>query len=179
MLIKKIQNISFPPPEDAPSPEKIQQLRRKLAASRTVSRTLWEEHNRNEALLQQLRALVQGAQSTTPSLSFLTDVPANTNQSLTTNTSFVLSQLPALRSLLAELRPKLAALNASRVNPQPDTAKDEIREDRRNYIEERTRAHLERQGQILTQDSTVVGGRTIDPQEVQALEKIAAIFDPA
>lgn len=164
----------------------MQQLRRKLAASRTVSRTLLEEHNRNEALLNQLRRLVGHAQDGANNLSFLTTSPAAQSlqvtqnpgqQSLTTNTNFVISQLPALRSLLADLRPKLSALKASSAGRGLDSAKDENREERRGYIEQRTRAHLERNGLKPDESSALVSGKRMDPEEVQALETVASIFE--
>ncbi|RVX70897.1 hypothetical protein B0A52_06054 [Exophiala mesophila] len=170
------ENVSYPPAQDAAKPEDIQQLRRKLAASRTVSRALLEEHQRNAILIRQLKDLAEGTERT--NLSFLTNASMQASQSLASNTSFVLSQMPALRSLLADLRPKLAALHASRAKIEPSSAKDEIRQDRRGYIEQRTRAHLERHGQGMGSDDPVVGGRRVDPEEVQALEKAASIFDP-
>ena len=181
------QNISYPPAANAATAESVQLLRRKLAASRTVSRSLIEEHNRNEAILQQLRFIIGNTQNGANNLSFLTNAAsAQTlkitqepeHQSLTTNTTFAVSQLPALRALLAELRPKLAALKSANVGVGMDSAKDELREDRRGYIEQRTLSHLERNGQTLSDNPTLVPGKRLDPEEVQALEKVASIFDP-
>ncbi|KAL2400421.1 hypothetical protein ABEF95_011210 [Exophiala dermatitidis] len=184
------ENITFPPPENAPTAEGVQLLRRKLAASRAVSRSLLEEHTRNEALLQQLRAIVgqDKENANTPDLSFLTNgaltqnlktTPNSDQQPLTINTNFAVSQLPALRALLAELRPKLAALQNSRnAGAAIDSAKDELREERRGYIEQRTRSHLERHGEKLEENATVVAGKQVDPDEVRAVEKVASMFDP-
>jgi hypothetical protein len=78
--------------------------------------------------------------------------------------------------LLAELRPKLAALkDASNI---VTSAKDEVKEERRGYIEQRTRTHLQRHGEDLQDHSDVVPGKRVEPEEVQALEKVATIFDP-
>ena len=173
------ENISYPLTEDAPTAESVQLLRRKLAASRTVSRALLEEQIRNEALLQQLRGIVTNSQSTSNSLSFLTTSPPTAQQTLTTNTTFALSQVPALQSLLAELRPKLAALKDSRGALELNTAKDELREERRGYIEQRTRTHLERVGQNAMEGTAMIPGKRVDPEEVQAMEKVAAVFEPA
>jgi kinetochore protein Mis12/MTW1 len=135
--------------------------------------------------LNQLREITGKAQTGANDLSFLTNsaaaetlkVTANPDQrSLTTNTNFVVSQLPALRGLLAELRPRLAALKDSRMGVDMDCAKDELREERRGYIEQRTRSHLERNGLNLGENSTLVSGKRVDPEEVQALEKVASIF---
>ncbi|EXJ95076.1 hypothetical protein A1O1_00194 [Capronia coronata CBS 617.96] len=175
------QNISWPPSENAPTAESIQLLRRKLAASRAVSRSLLEEHAHNEALLQQLRAIVgQGkGHSTNEDLSFLRNTPNSDAQTLTTNTNFAVSQLPALRALLADLRPKLRTLQDSNAGLAVDTAKDEVREERRGYIEQRTRSLLERNGENVAENATVVPGKRVDPEEVQAMEKVASLFDPA
>lgn len=166
----------------------MQLLRRKVAASRTASRALLEEHSRNEALLRQLRAIVDPGQNTTNSLDFLRNdahppslkaSQTPDNQPLTTNTNFAVSQLPALRSLLAELRPRLAALKSATPGMNTETAKDELREERRGYIEQRTRSHLERNGQRLEEDTAGMFHKRVDPEEVQALETVASIFDPA
>lgn len=177
-LLLSEQNISFPPVLDAAKPEDVQQLRRKLAASRTVSRALSEEHQRNAILIRQLKGLTEGTDHTVTNLSFLTNASTKSSQSLASNAGFVLSQMPALRSLLEDLRPRLAALHASKAKIESGSAKDEIRQDRRSYIEQRTRAHLERHGQGMGSEGQVVGGRRVDPEEVQALERTASIFDP-
>ncbi|KIY02474.1 uncharacterized protein Z520_02613 [Fonsecaea multimorphosa CBS 102226] len=179
------ENISFPPPENAPTVESVQLLRRKLAASRTVSNALTEEYKRNEAILRQLRDLIGNTHTTTTNLSFLTNgASAQTlngsqhtdGRRLTTNTNFAVSQLPALKSLLAELRPKLASLKDTDMNIS--SAKDELKEERRGYIEQRTRSHLERSGEASGENSTALSGRRVDLEEVQAMEKVASIFEP-
>ncbi|KIW88185.1 uncharacterized protein Z519_11296 [Cladophialophora bantiana CBS 173.52] len=178
------ENISYPPPENAPTVESVQILRRKLAASRTVSNALMEEYKRNEAVLRQLRDLIGNPHTTTNNLSFLMNGASEQtlhasqhtdSRRLTTNTNFAISQLPALKSLLAELRPKLAMLKDIDMNVS--SAKDELKEERRGYIEQRTRSHLERNGEAAGEDYTLSGKR-VDPDEVQALEKVASILDP-
>ncbi|KAK5047734.1 hypothetical protein LTR84_006399 [Exophiala bonariae] len=170
--------ISYPPPENGPTAESVQLLRQQLAASRAVSRALLEEQTRNEAILGQLRGIVGSTPGASNSLSFLTTAAPLVQQTLTTNTNFVLSQLPAIRNLLNELRPKLAALREAKGLLQADTAKEELRAERRQYIEQRTRMHLERNGQTLGEESAMVSGKRVDPEEVQALEKVASIFEP-
>lgn len=157
----------------------MQLLREQLAASRAVSRALLEEQTRNEAILGQLRGMVGSTPGAPNSLSFLTTATPLGQQTLTMNTNFVLSQLPAIRNLLTELRPKLVALREAKGNLQLDTAKEELRGERRQYIEQRTRMHLERNGQTLGEESAMVSGKRVDPEEVQALEKVASIFEPA
>lgn len=167
--------------------ESVQLLRRKLAASRTVSKTLLQEHRRNELLLNHLRGIVGEGQSGANDLSFLTKGSAAQSlkvsnhpdqPSLTTNTNFAVSQLPALRSLLGELRPKLAALKKSDMGVVLGSAKDELREERRGYIEQRTWSHMERNGLNPEDNPSLLSSRRVDPEEVQALEKVASLFDP-
>ena len=94
---------------------------------------------------------------------------------LTTNATFVASQLPALRAALALLRPKLSSLPSSLGNVDWDTKSEE----RRRYVEEQTKKHLERvQGIDLEQrgGSRDRGGgndglgRRIPSEQVEALE---------
>lgn len=122
-----------------------------------------------------------------PNLSFLLNDPiakrlnvgdgdAPNHTPLTTNTTFILSQLPALRALLEDLRPKLAGLSQ---NPL-QTEQDPKREERTEYIDSRTRLHLERTGELggsAGEGHGVVKGRRVDGEEVKALESVAGMFD--
>lgn len=117
-------------------------------------------------------------------LSFLTSSPAarqlrvgvdagnNTKHTpLTTHTTFILSQLPALQTTLENLRPKLASLPQSVEQMEAKSKRD----DRKAYIESRIRLHLERAGQLAMGDdgNPVVAGRRIDISEAHALENVA------
>ena len=118
-------------------------------------------------------------------LSFLTASPAaqqlrvgvagsNTQHTpLTTNTTFILSQLPALKTMLTQLRPKLTALPKS-----VDTAKESKADERRDYIESRIRLHLERSGQLAvgSDGNPVVAGRKMSITEAQALEAVTGLL---
>jgi kinetochore protein Mis12/MTW1 len=171
----------------------VQLLRRQAAASQNVTTSLLAESSQNEAIIAQLKALTsprspgEPAVAQTdrqPNLSFLNSSPSARSfnvsteqpaqQPLTTNTTFSLSQLPALKALLADLRPKLASLPSA--EHAVKSARDERRQDRRDYIEQRTRRHLERNGRARADNAVSVNGRKVDPEEVEALEKIASIF---
>jgi len=137
-------------------------------------------------MLKQLRALIGGVQQEANNMSFLTQSPAAQaldlagnpdKQLLTTNTKFAVSQLPALRSLLDDLRPKLNALKSLDCNASRASAKEEIKEERRGYIEQRTRSHLERNGINPAENSSLLFAKRVDEEEVHALEKVASIFD--
>ena len=176
------QNLSLPTPANAPTPESIQLLRRKLAASRTLSKSLTREQDRNAAILRQLKAIT--SKDSEGSLAFLTqDTAARSlnvtpdSHALTSNTTFAMSQLPALKSLLAELRPRLASLKD--VSTGIESAKDEMRQERREYIEQRTKSLLQRNGDAMADNATALPAKPLDPDEIHALEKVAQIFKPS
>ena len=89
---------------------------------------------------------------------------------LETNTSFALSQLPALRTALAELRPRLAALEASSTTPAPES---NAARERRLYVETQSRKASERQGMGVGDSSADSLGRAVAPEELASLEIIA------
>ena len=179
------ENLLYPVAANAPTPEAVQLLRRKVAASRTVSNALISEHSKNEAMLDQLRGMTSSvaeqAQASS-NFAFLTDAPSATtfnisgNSSqlpLTTNTNFALSQLPALKATLAELTPKLAELHSTSLGHSG--AKDETKLDRKVYIDQRAMEHADRNGHA--DNAGITAGRDIDEGEVHAMEKVATIFD--
>jgi kinetochore protein Mis12/MTW1 len=151
------------------------------------------EASQNEAIIAQLKALTSPRSQNVPAvaqtdklpnLSFLNSSPSSrtfnvsteqhSRQPLTTNTTFTLSQLPALRALLTDLRPKLASLRSA--DHRPNSARDERRQERRDYIEQRTRMHLVRNGRANSDNAISVNGRKVDLEEVEALEKVASVF---
>ncbi|KAL3467551.1 Mis12 protein-domain-containing protein [Aspergillus heterothallicus] len=93
---------------------------------------------------------------------------------LTTNTTFILSQLPALQAMLSELRPKLATLAKARAADDTDAKANE----RREYIESRIRLHLERSGQlpVAGDGHPALTGRKMDISEAQALEAVTSLL---
>ncbi|KAK2751071.1 hypothetical protein FQN57_000146 [Myotisia sp. PD_48] len=103
---------------------------------------------------QQNISLGPDSNSHLPNLSFLLSDPrtlasavghdetSSSHGPLTTNTTFILSQLPALRAMLLQLRPKLATLPAAVEHAKLDPRRTE----RREYIDTRTRLHIERMG---------------------------------
>ncbi|KAA8651425.1 MIND complex subunit MTW1 [Aspergillus tanneri] len=92
---------------------------------------------------------------------------------ITTNTTFILSQIPALKGMLTQLRPKLVTLPKS-----VDTEKESRADERRDYIESRIRLHLERAGQLAvgSDGNPVIAGRKIDIAEAQALEAVTSML---
>ncbi|KAL4735647.1 Mis12 protein-domain-containing protein [Aspergillus similis] len=201
--LKHYENISLNPPPDAPTVETILALRQKLQETKKLNRALKQESARNEVMIAQLKTILSATQASDAAtdtkesgttsiakkdldLSFLTASPAaqqsrvgvatgsNTQHTpLTTKTTFILSQLPALQAMLKELRPKLAALPKSGLAKDKEPKSDE----RRDYIESRIRLHLERSGQLPGNDGNLtVGGRRMNISEAQALEAVTSML---
>ncbi|KAJ6121141.1 hypothetical protein N7523_005421 [Penicillium sp. IBT 18751x] len=193
--LKHYQGLSFTPSPNSPTPDTILAQREKLLETRKLNRSLKDECARNNAVISQLKSIlstVETAKSESAEtkvaapldLSFLTSSPAarqlrvgvdagaNVRHTpLTTNTAFILSQLPALQATLQGLRPKLASLPGSGKAMEAKSKRDE----RKAYIESRIRLHLERAGQLAMSDdgNPVVAGRRIDISEAHALENVA------
>jgi kinetochore protein Mis12/MTW1 len=152
---------------------------------------LQAEASRNKAIIVQLRSLLaardpsKGSSLSRHDLSFLTSTASakalntsisnSTKLPITTNTNFALSQLPALRALLADLRPKLASLQTSSTGI--DSVRAERRQERREYIEQRAKLQLERNRESASVKNPTTSGKRVEPEEVEALEKVAEIFD--
>jgi kinetochore protein Mis12/MTW1 len=169
-------------------------LRRKVMESQRLGSYLREEATRNEAIIAQLKSLTtQGSahdaikSSAMPQhdFSFLTTTTSAkalnvstsgfAQQPITTNTNFALSQLPALRALLADLRPRLASLRSSTTGI--DSVRAERREERREYIEQRAKLHLQRHPEGASVDGSAVAGKRIQAEEVETLETFTNVFD--
>lgn len=179
--LQHYQGIAHQPTQNAPSPEMIELQRRKLAASRLLSKQLLQEQNRNEIILRQLRSLRN--EQADGNLAFLTESAGaqalgvtSDAQNLTTNATFAMSQLPALKALLAELRPKLASLKD--LSAGNGSAQAELRQERRDYIEQRTRAHIERSGGAEADDAAALPRQPLHTDDIEAMEKVAQIFHP-
>jgi kinetochore protein Mis12/MTW1 len=175
---------------DAPTPDSINRLRRKVQETEKLQSALQAEVSQNEALLAQLRPLVSASppaassntdndtsQPHTHSFSFLTNTPSATTlgvgtqshaNSLVQNTSFIHSQLPSLREIVATLRSHLATLPAKNMAAGVDANT----EARHAYIEIQTKRALERVGvdAVVTQDMEL--GRRMGGEEARALEGI-------
>ncbi|KAI1912417.1 hypothetical protein LOZ53_003914 [Ophidiomyces ophidiicola] len=190
------ENILFEPlPEGAPTTDSVMIQRRKLRETRKLNHLLQQDVMRNDAMIAQIRSMLsvteslgdpalKNAPSTIsnsqlPSLSFLLADPIakrlnvgdNTGPShtpITTNTTFLLSQLPALRSISENLRARLPELSEPvKLSRELDTKRDQ----RRQYIDDRIRLHLERTGEVGARNSPA-GGRKVEEKEVQALESV-------
>ncbi|KAL1953129.1 hypothetical protein VTO42DRAFT_3564 [Malbranchea cinnamomea] len=199
------KDLSFGPrPPNAPTIESITRQREKLRETRKLNRLLRQEAAQNDAVIAQLKAMLTPpnansssshdtgnetvATTQLPDLSFLLtdptakrlnvgsdDVPPS-HTPLTTNTTFILSQLPALRALVEQLRPKLATLPKAGGNSELNAKRAE----RKEYIDSRTRLHLQRMGDLsgtAGDGPGVVPGRRVASEEVKELENVARMFD--
>ncbi|KEQ79206.1 hypothetical protein D6C77_04878 [Aureobasidium pullulans] len=196
IVLDHYKNIQ-PPSADgnAPTPESVNRLRRKVQETEKLQSALKAEAAQNEALLAQLRPLMSAApaaqsslkpdqdttqQTQNSSFSFLTNAPSASAlgvgserhaNSLAQNTSFVYSQIPALRDIVAALRTHLVTLPVKNMA----ATVDQSTEARHAYIESQTRRALDRTGvdASVTPDTESLG-RRMGGDETRALEGIVA-----
>ncbi|KAI5195365.1 hypothetical protein E4T38_09119 [Aureobasidium subglaciale] len=196
IVLDHYKNLQPPSADDnAPTPESVQRLRRKVQETEKLQSALKAEAAQNEALLAQLRPLMLAPpatptsfkpdqdtpqQSQNPSFSFLTNTPSAATlgvgsekhaNSLAQNTSFVYSQIPALREIVTTLRAHLATLSAKNMA----ATVDQSTEARHAYIESQTRRALGRVGVDITAAPDAESlGRRVGGDEARALEGIVA-----
>jgi len=173
------QGLQLPLPPTAATPESILNLRRKLLETRKLNHALRTTHSKNAALISQLQAVLSppnpaatfNSHDKTPSLAFLTTASAvsasSPTKSLTTNAQFATSQVPALRKLVDELRPKLQALKE---NGTKNVDWESRREERRKYIEGGVRKVVERD--VGVAEGEMDGVERRGREEVEGLERV-------
>ncbi|KAL8713433.1 MAG: hypothetical protein Q9225_006777 [Loekoesia sp. 1 TL-2023] len=197
MRLGHYEDLTLPLPSNTPTPESILALRRKVQETRKLNLALRNTHASNATTITQLRSLLSAAKpkpetqssrplpSSTidPSLAFLTSHPSATTLGLSfsqtpsskdksyspleTNTQFFLSQLPALREALEELKPRLKTL------PEKIGGVDweSRREERRAYIEGRVRKVVDGMGEGGGNGDGIRGAR-VGREEVRDLEGV-------
>lgn len=180
MRLAHYEDIQLPIPSFAPTPESILLLRRRLQETRKLNLALRSTHARNASLITQLNALLSPPTAAdSPSLAFLISHTNPAAQSLnlsfspsskdatplTTNAQFATSQLPALRKLVAELRPKMQELKDG---PGGKVDWEGKREERRAYIESGVRRVVG----TGREAGETVGGEMRARDEVEGLEGV-------
>lgn len=174
--------------DGVPTPEEVQLQRRKFHETKKLNAMLKSEEVRNAAMLEQLRSLM-GADGTADldnsPFAFLTSQggqslsrSTSTGQPLSQNVQYALSQLPALRQHLAQLKEALHILPSARARIGDADEDDEPSEatKRQKYIESQSRRALERRGV----DSAIGGaedvklGRRVGREEVEGIEAVVA-----
>ncbi|KAI4112672.1 MAG: hypothetical protein LQ345_006213 [Seirophora villosa] len=189
MRLGHYEALTLPLPSNTPTPESILALRRKVQETRKLNLALRNAHTSNAATIAQLKSLLSVPQSTSetlapstpdPSLAFLTSHPSakglnlslkqgkkNTESPLTTQLQFFISQLPALRQTMSELKPRLKSL-PEKVG---DVDWESRREERRAYIEGRVRKVVDGLGFGGADGNEMKGGR-VGREEVSDLEGV-------
>lgn len=186
------EGLNFYQGEDAPTVDSITTLRKRLRETQKLHALLLAEVERNEATNSALRALLgkqpvgqeaeQDAEQTFPTFAFLQNKGDLTGD-ISTTTSFAISQLPALKALLANLKPRVEAL-AKGTSDRALVGEEEKswRRERLEFVEKETRKHLEdvrglelgEMGEV--RDGEWQGaGRTISKQEVEDLERVVGM----
>ncbi|MCJ1285847.1 hypothetical protein MMC26_005189 [Xylographa opegraphella] len=173
-------DLTLPLPASAPTPASVLALRRKLQETNKLNLALEHEHACNTALLSELHALIghpskakgeDEAKSSPPDpapLSFLAPHMAGApSQPLSTSAQFTASQLPALRTLVAELRPKLTSLPSAAERVDWDSGKEQ----RREYIDGVVRRVVSENG-VGEESGERDLGRTVAGEEVRDLEGV-------
>lgn len=173
--LTSLQNLTLPLPPSAPTPESILGLRHKLQETKKLNLALRTTQAQNAAIISALTSLLSPTRtsnstdsktSSMPSLTFLnTDKLARSASSnpLTVHSEFAVSNLPALRTLVDELRPKLDNLRQGGVKVDWESR----REDRRAYIEGRVRK-IVREGA----EGEEAGGTRVGLEEAVGLETV-------
>jgi kinetochore protein Mis12/MTW1 len=194
------EGLSFVEDKDAPNTETVTMQRKKLRETQKLHSLLVGEIAMNEATIAELKSLLlnQGpkqepdteVQVTYPAFAFLQnkgDVAGDGSHPVTTTTSFAISQLPALKSLLEDLKPRLHQL-ANGNGKQGLVGEEEKtwRRERLDFIENETKRHLENvRGLELGEMGEVRDGewqgegRKLGKGEVEDLERVVGMVGGA
>jgi kinetochore protein Mis12/MTW1 len=190
------ERLNFTLDADAPSSESITLQRRKLRETQKLHSLLLAEAAKNEATIASLRALLsnqvpktepsENQQPTYPAFTFLQnkgDLTGDVSHPISTTTSFALSQLPALKALLQNLKPRLNELaNGNGKDGLVGEEEKSWRKERLEFVEKETRRHLENvRGLELGEMGEVRDGewqgegRKLGNGEVEDLERVVGL----
>ena len=178
------QGLQIPSPESAATPESILDLRRKVQETTRLNLALRNRHAKNTALTSQLRTMLTSTPANSDgkgpkSLAFLTQSQpggSSTSQTpLTTQTQFATSQLPALKQMVGDLRPKLDNLKGLRTGNVDWGSK---KQERRQYIESGVRRVVGKGGFGSGEGGLggVVGERR-GREDVEGLEAVVGVLN--
>jgi kinetochore protein Mis12/MTW1 len=190
------EGLNFSNDVDAPSSESIILQRRKLRETQKLHSLLLAETAINDATIASLKALLTdkapkaeprgGTQREYPAFAFLQnkgDLTGDVLHPISATTSFTLSQLPALKALLQNLRPRLKELSDGGGKQGLIGEEDKSwRRERLEFVERETRRHLESvRGLELGEMGEVSDGewqkegRQLGKGEVEDLEKVVGM----
>jgi kinetochore protein Mis12/MTW1 len=191
------QGLNFTLDADAPSGQSITLQRRKLREVEKLHSLLLAEMARNEATISSIRALLSTQvpktgpmEDSEPSHSMFAflqdkgDLKGDVSHPISTTTSFALSQLPALKALLQNLKPRLDEL--ANDNGKEGLVVEEEKswkKERLEFVEKEARRHLENvRGLELGEMGEVRDGewqgegRKLGKGEVEDLEKVVGLI---
>ena len=192
------EGLDFKEHEDAPSSESIALQRRKLRETQKLQSLLLAEKAKNDATISSLKALLlssQGPKKEKPDVGLRDDYPAfaflqekggltgDVSHPVTTSTSFALSQIPALKTILENLKPRLDELsNGNGGEGLMGEEEKSWRKQRLEFVEKETRRHLEDVRGLELGDMGEVRdgewqgeGRKLGKGEVEDLERVVAM----
>ena len=191
------QGLNFALDRDAPSAESITLQRRKLREVEKLHSLLLAETIRNEATIESIRGLLSNqvpkteptdeSQEVRALFAFLQDrggLKGDVSHPISTTTSFALSQLPALKALLRNLKPRLDEL--ANVDGQENLVGEEEKSwkrERLEFVEREARRHLENVRGLELGDMGEVrdgewqgDGRKLGKGEVGDLERVVGLI---
>ncbi|EMC92265.1 hypothetical protein BAUCODRAFT_283867 [Baudoinia panamericana UAMH 10762] len=157
--------------ENVPSPEEVQLQRRKLQETRKLNAMLKAEEAKNAAVLEQLGGLTGGSGDASQSpFAFLTESARN-GQPMEQSVQYALTQLPALRDLLAQLQQSVQTLPNARQHIEDPESKAARR---RQYLDTQAKKAMVRRGvePTASESADVSAGRKIGRDEVEGMEAV-------
>jgi kinetochore protein Mis12/MTW1 len=188
------EGLNFMQDYDAPNTESVTMQRKKLRETQKLHSLLLAEKARNEATISSLKALLLNQvpkkepdeEEIYPAFAFLENKGELTGDGahpVTTTTSFALSQLPALKSILENFRPRLKELANGNGKEGLVGEEDKTwRRERLEFVEKEARRHLEivrglelgEMGEV--RDGEWQGeGRKLGKGEVEDLERVVGM----
>lgn len=203
--LRHYEGLNFVRAQDAPSVEEVREQRKRVVEAQRLQRLLMAEEAKNAAIISKLRALRGLPQKAAMKRSVKTEgtevlvkeeeLPypvfrhlqekadldrGGAEMPLSSTTRFVLSQMPALKGLEADLRPMEKALEIKREDGEGETKS--WRRERVEYIEKQTRRHLESRGLEMDENGEMRdgewqgGGRKLNKGEVEELEAVVTLM---
>ena len=194
------QGLNFTLDADAASNESITLQRRKLREVEKLHSLLLAEIARNEVTITSIRTMLstqvpkteptEDSQPTYPTFAFLQnkgDLKGDVSHPISTTTSFALSQLPALKALLHNLKPRLDELaNDGGKEGLIGEEEKSWKRERLEFVEKEARRHLENvRGLELGEMGEVRDGewqgegRKLGKGEVEDLERVVGLVGGA
>jgi kinetochore protein Mis12/MTW1 len=188
------EGLNFAQDNDAPNTESVKMQRKKLRETQKLHSLLLAEKARNEATIASLKALLLNQlpkkepdeEEIYPAFAFLENKGELTGDGahpVTTTTSFALSQLPALKSILENMTPRLKELANGNGKEGLVGEEDKTwRRERLEFVEKEARRHLENvRGLELGEMGEVRDGewqgegRKLGKGEVEDLERVVGM----